>query len=178
MSEQGGVKLTLTHRPKDHEPENGLNALFERLTTSDGGQYVLLRVVPVETSRRRHDGKQIVTVEIRAIEPLVNESDRRAAQSLMEQAARLRLDRGPKAADVPDDMLADLDREARDTGWRDETTGLMSGGLVTDEEIRRARAHRDDEPPDGSTVDAFLANEGYRDPAAAELHTTGAYDNI
>lgn len=171
MSEQGGVKLTLTHRPKDGDPSNGLAALFERLVESDDGQYVMLRVVPVETTRRRHDGKRIVTVEIRAIEPLVDSADRRAGASLMETATRLRLDRDKRTPDTPDDMLADLDRAARKDGaWRDETTGLMSGGLVTDEDVRRARARRDDEPPEGATVDAFLANEGYQ-PA-------GAYDDI
>lgn len=146
MNEQGGVKLTLTNRPKDNDPVNGLAALYERLAASDDGQYVLMRVVPVETTRRRHDGKAIVKVEIRALEPLVDDADRRAAASLMEQATRLRLDRDKRTPDTPEDMLADLDA--------------------------RARSHRDDEPPDGSTMDAFLANEGLRNPAA------GAYDDL
>jgi hypothetical protein len=127
MSEQGGVKLTLTHRPKDNEPVNGLSALFERLVDSDDGQYVMLRVVPVETTKRRYDGKRVVTVEIRAVEPFVDDADRRAAASLMEQATRLRLNRDRRTPDTPEDMLADLDAGAR--------------------------APRDDEPEDPATTE-------------------------
>jgi hypothetical protein len=127
MSEQGGVKLTLTHRPKDNDPTNGLAALFGRLVDSDDTQYVLLRVAPVETTKRRYDGTRVVTVEIRAIEPLVDDADRRAAKSLMEQATRLRLDRDKRTPDTPQDMLADLDAQTRaqSDGWRDETTDLI-----------------------------------------------------
>jgi hypothetical protein len=168
--EQGGVKLTLTHRPKDNDPVNGLAALFERLVTSDDGQYVMLRVAPVETTKRRYDGKRIVTVEIRAIEPLVDDADRRAAKSLMEQATRLRLDRDKRTPDTPENMLADLDTTAR-TGWRDETTGLISGGLVTDEDVQRAREMRDD-VEESDALMGHIQGEGLGNPAA------GAYDDL
>jgi hypothetical protein len=181
MSEQGGVKLTLAHRPKDHEPVNGLSALFERLVDSDDGQYVLLRVAPVETTKRRHDGARVVTVEIRAIEPLVDDNDRRAAQSLMEAATRLRLDRDRRTPDTPEDLLADLDAQAREQsdGWRDETTGLISGGLVTDEDVRRARAMREDPPMAGRDFDAD--GQPWDDEGAERMRQAapaGAFDDI
>lgn len=113
MSESGGVKLTLTHQPKPNDPSNGLSALFERLAQSDGRQFVILAVVPVETAKRRYDGGQVTLVEIRAIEPMVDDRDIAACKSLMEAATRLRLDRKPKAPDQPDDMLAELDEAVR-----------------------------------------------------------------
>lgn len=90
------VKLVLKNRPKDGDSANGLHALQKRMEGNTKSQFVLLRVEPVDDTVRRGDTVRLTTIEIRAIEPLVDEDHVQQAATLFEEATRRRLKRERK----------------------------------------------------------------------------------
>lgn len=111
------VKLVLKNRPKDSDPVNGLAALGERMEGNTAPQFVLLRVQPVDDLVRRGDVERLTTVEIRAIEPLVDDDHVRQAATLFEAATRRRLKRQKPPEDTQEEM--DLEDDLQEERRRD-----------------------------------------------------------